>query len=190
MTKQGELWQRFVSNGQTKVASEVREGQKEQDKIVGSAHVWIWRRGAEGDVEVLVQLRSADMRSWPNYWDISAAGHIKAGETILETAVNETDEETNIKLDPGRLDWIFSDRAIDEGYDEFRHVFLYEMTGEPELRFNDGEVVALKWVSLLDLKEWVANPDGRLEKIVPHAPCYFVQLFEWLERIDERRVRR
>ena len=42
-----------------------------------TAHVWI----INDKNELLLQKRSANKKSHPNCWDISGAGHIKAGES-------------------------------------------------------------------------------------------------------------
>ena len=181
-----ELWREFAPNGEAKDVGWVKWEYMKLDKICGSAHVWVWRRGATGDMEVLMQLRAADEAVWPDHWDISTAGHINVDETALEAAVREANEEINLKLDPERLEYVFCDRRVTEWYEEFRYVFIYEMIDELKFEFNDGEVDELKWVSLSDLKEWVGNSDGRSEKIVPHPPYYFAQLFEWLEKVGAK----
>ena len=50
-----------------------------------TAHIWIMNNKKE----LLLQKRSATKKSHPNCWDISGAGHIKAGETVLERAKRE-----------------------------------------------------------------------------------------------------
>lgn len=180
-----ELWREFASNGEAKNVGWAKEEYAKLDKICGSAHVWVWRRGAEGEIEVLMQLRSGGLKVWPDHWDISTAGHINVGETMLEAAIREANEEIGLELDSKRLEFIFCDRCVTEWYEEFRYVFIYEMIDDSKFDLNDGEVDELKWVSLSDLKEWAGDPDGRSEKIVPHPPCYFAQLFERLERIGE-----
>ena len=45
-----------------------------------TAHVWI----INDKNELLLQKRSANKKSHPNCWDISGAGHIKAGESVIE----------------------------------------------------------------------------------------------------------
>jgi len=188
MKKQDELWQEFASNGLAKNNGRPKEEYEKNGRICGAAHVWVWRRRAdEAGVEVLVQLRDANKKTWPNYWDISTAGHVDFGETVLEAAVREAEEEIDLKLDLERMDYVFCIRDVDMWYEELQYVFLYEMIDESEFKINDGEVTELKWVPLAELKEWVENPDGHQEKFVPHESYYFAQLFEWLERVNERR---
>ena len=54
-----------------------------------SVHVWLLHASSGS---LLLQQRAAAKDSWPGRWDISAAGHISAGEGPLETAVREVEE--------------------------------------------------------------------------------------------------
>ncbi len=56
-----------------------------------TAHIWIINKNKE----LLLQKRSATKKSHPNCWDISGAGHIRAGETVVEGAIRELKEEGN-----------------------------------------------------------------------------------------------
>jgi len=133
-----------------------------------------------------LQLRSPNKTNWPNYWDISAAGHLNVGETTLDAAVRETLEEINLPIDRKKLYYIFSDHWFDKLYEEIRHVFLYQIDEEKEFNFNDGEVADLRWFSIDKLKEWVKNPEANSDKIVPEADWYYPQLFWHLERLVAR----
>ena len=41
---------------------------------------------------------------WANHWDLPGGGH-EPGETPLECALRETQEELSLVLDPGRVSW-------------------------------------------------------------------------------------
>lgn len=61
---------------------EKRKKKKQQAHEDGNfhrtAHVWI----INDKNELLLQKRSASKKSHPNCWDISGAGHIRAGESV------------------------------------------------------------------------------------------------------------
>ena len=59
-----------------------------------TAHVWIMN----DKKELLLQKRSATKKSHPNFWDISGAGHIRAGETVIEGAIRELKEELGVEV--------------------------------------------------------------------------------------------
>ena len=58
-----------------------------------TAHVWI----INDKNELLLQKRSANKKSHPNCWDISGAGHIKAGESVIDGAIRELKEELGVE---------------------------------------------------------------------------------------------
>lgn len=61
---------------------------------------------------VLLQQRSKDKITNPNKWDISAAGHIEAGEDALTSAVRETAEEVGIKADADKFQFLLNYQKI------------------------------------------------------------------------------
>lgn len=65
--------------------------------VHGTAHVWVVRRGPSDSWEVLLQKRSEHKDSYPGCYDISAAGHVAAGEEYLPTAIRELNEELGIE---------------------------------------------------------------------------------------------
>ena len=67
-----------------------------------TAHVWVVRRW-QGRWQVLLQKRSADKDSFPGKYDTSSAGHIRAGDEPLPSALRELEEELGIHAEPGQL---------------------------------------------------------------------------------------
>jgi isopentenyldiphosphate isomerase len=59
-------------------------------------HCWIWRRDASGDYLVF-QLRGPEKDLFPNMLDVSAAGHLAAGEAVSD-GVREVAEELGLKV--------------------------------------------------------------------------------------------
>lgn len=82
-----------------------------------TAHVWIMRRketcdpgekeaveGTNGiKYEILLQKRSPDKDSYPGCLDISSAGHIPAGDEVVDSAIREMKEELGITILPEQL---------------------------------------------------------------------------------------
>ena len=69
-----------------------------------TAHIWIVRE-KKGRIQVLLQKRSADKDSFPGRYDTSSAGHIKAGDEPLESALRELNEELGITAKPDQLEF-------------------------------------------------------------------------------------
>ncbi len=61
-------------------------------------------------MQVLFQKRTATKRTWPNHFDISAAGHIDLGEDPITAAIRETKEEIGIDVASNDLQFIGVDR--------------------------------------------------------------------------------
>lgn len=70
-----------------------------------TAHIWIVRNTDNG-CEVLLQQRSYNKDSFPGRYDTSSAGHIRAGDEPLDSALRELGEELGIKAKPAALTYI------------------------------------------------------------------------------------
>lgn len=57
-------------------------------------HVWL----VNPHGELLIQKRSMLKEAYPGMWDISAAGHVSWGETALDAAGKELDEELGVSF--------------------------------------------------------------------------------------------
>ena len=68
-----------------------------------TAHIWVLRE-REGRYQVLLQKRSQNKDSFPGRYDTSSAGHIQAGDGVLESAVRELGEELGIHAQPEELE--------------------------------------------------------------------------------------
>lgn len=74
----------------------------EQGDFHRTAHIWI----INDKNELLLQKRSASKKSHPNCWDISGAGHIRAGETVIQGAIRELKEELGVSVKENELEYI------------------------------------------------------------------------------------
>jgi isopentenyldiphosphate isomerase len=132
-----------------------------------AAHVWI----ATPDGRVLLQKRSTEKENWPGYWDVSAAGHLSAGETPVEAAVRETFEELGLRIAPGELRRLGVTRGQsvlrDGTYidNEEHEIFLVEREVDPSaLTLQAGEVDEVMLVPIDQL--------SKVEPLVPHELEY------------------
>ena len=132
-----------------------------------AAHVWI----ATPDGRVLLQKRSTEKENWPGYWDVSAAGHLSAGETPVEAAVRETFEELGLRIAPGELRRLGVTRGQsvlrDGTYidNEEHEIFLVEREVDPSaLTLQAGEVGEVMLVPIDQL--------SKVEPLVPHELEY------------------
>ena len=126
-------------------------------------HCWICGTDATGEPYLLVQRRSATKDTWPGRLDITAAGHLTAGERTLD-GLREIEEELGLRVEPERLIPLGSRRAEQEipgGCDrEFHDVFLLVDSTPPErMRLQVEEVDAIIEINL-DLVEALGNGES------------------------------
>jgi len=126
-----------------------------------TVHIWVLRE----DGMLLFQKRHPDKDTHPGYWDVSAAGHISAGQSVLEAAQRELEEELGLTLAQEDFQHLFTLRyrstdpvtgVLDH---EFQEVFL--VRGQWELhdfRAQPEEVTGLCWEPLDSLRDWRNAP--------------------------------
>jgi len=130
-----------------------------------AAHIWI----IASDGRFLLQRRSPRKENNPNLWDVSAAGHLSAGESAVDAAVRETWEELGLKIAPGELKFAATLKAscvLNDGTyhdNEFHEIFVVRRDVDiGSLRLDPEEVAEVKWVDRL-------RPD---ETFVQHGEEY------------------
>ena len=116
-------------------------------------HCWVFGTD-DGGFYLLVQRRSATKGTWPGYLDVTAAGHLGAGEEPLD-GLREVEEELGLRVDPRRLAPLGTRRIeqrIAAGLDrEIHDVFLLRDDSPPEdLRLQEEEVEAVLRIGLDD----------------------------------------
>lgn len=185
-----ELWQGFNANGEPSHA--VTKLQCREGALHGSAHVWVWRQGSKG-AELLLQRRSEHTRTWKGYLDISAAGHIDAGESPIGAAVRETHEELHIDIQSKDLVMLFAYRLAplktDSGIieNEFQWVYAYESTDVTVIQPDSDEVTGLVWATIPQITDYLSSKTE--PKIVPHSKLYMDMLFENIQKMAAGKFR-
>ena len=108
--------------------------------------VQIWLALEEnGKQKIIYQRRAASKPLYPNALDTSIAGHVNAGEALLDAALREAKEELSILLNENDLKFLGSTQNASclgpFSDNEFYHVYIAR-TPIPlqEMRFDDGEV--------------------------------------------------
>lgn len=150
-----------------------------------SAHIWIYNSKGE----LLLQRRSEEMSTFPGKWDLSAAGHLDAGESPEQGALRELKEEIGIKakkedLEFSKVKKISQDLkflGVPTKNNEFCYIYLTAYTGDvSELKMQESEVDNLKFFDLQELKRMLKRKE---EKFVPHGDYWFEVIGEIRKRV-------
>jgi 8-oxo-dGTP diphosphatase len=146
-----------------------------QGKLHKTVHIWIVNpRG-----ELLLQRRSPTKKTYPNTWDIPAAGHIHTGETVMQGGIREAYEELGINIIEDQLIFI-SKQEEQYGGQHLCTEFLLKLDLPiNSFTFNDSEVAEVKYIHWRELAKM--NSDEMLENgILPHKGLG--PLFAYLEK--------
>lgn len=119
--------------------------------------------------ELLVQKRSREKRTWPELWDVSAAGGVDAGESSRQAACRECREELGFVLELGDKRPAIT-LHIPRGFDDF-YVVNCDLDIDA-LTLQAEEVTAVRWAEKKEVLELVAQ-----EEFVPYNPAFIELLF-------------
>lgn len=141
-----------------------------------TAHVWI----INDKNELLLQKRSATKKTHPNCWDISGAGHIRTGESVIDGAIRELKEELGIEAKDKDLQNVATIKSTKNPKNmEFQYVYLLKCNKKiAEYIFEDNEVSEVKYVHFEELEKMVKE---RTEGLLIHEE-EFKKLFEYIRK--------
>jgi isopentenyldiphosphate isomerase len=173
-------------------------------------HCWIIRPNGK----MLLQVRGKDKSTYPNLLDISAAGHLSAGEKITD-GIREIKEEIGIDVNPNNLIYLgyykqAEDIPTKDGicYNrEFDHVFflkdktplkqyklqkeevdgIFEIDIKQALPLFNKEVNAVE-INGLARKNDILIPETKtvtLADFVPNPVKHYIKIFIMAERLLE-----
>jgi len=144
-----------------------------------TAHIWFFTT----DHQILLQKRALTKKVFPGIWDISVAGHIGAGEKILQGAKREILEEIGLELQEKdlikigtRIHQVSHSNGIQDN--EHHHVFIAELkTSIEKLTLQKEEVADIKLWDLKILKE-TKNIENVL---LPRFHDYYCFVYDQIE---------
>ena len=126
-----------------------------------TAHIWLYTNKGE----IILSQRSAKKTICPLLWDVSVAGHIDAGESIIHGALREMQEEIGLTLSENDLTKIGVFECF-QSYDngikdnEFHNTFIAELKVPlSELKPQIEEVEALKLVSFHEYEDLLEHSE-------------------------------
>lgn len=141
-----------------------------------TVHIWLFT----SDEKILLQKRALTKKVFPGIWDISVAGHIGAGEKIIEGAKREVFEEIGLQLEEKdftkigtRVHQLKHENGIQDN--EHHHVFIAELKVPiSSLTMQEEEVAGLELWDLSVLKD-----TKNLENVLlPKFHEYYVSVYD------------
>jgi len=147
-----------------------------------TAHIWVYNSKGE----ILIQLRTKDKTTYPDMWDISAAGHVSAGEDPLTSGLRELYEEIGLKVKKNDLKFY---RILKDSYkyksmknNQFCYVYFLKYDGDiSKLKLQKEEVQKIRFLSPKQLEiELKKYPD----KYVPNGEYWFEIIHEVERRLN------
>jgi len=102
--------------------------------------------------KLLLQKRALVKRDEPGKWDLSAAGHISATDTVKQAAIRETFEEIGIKITEDDLEqidtYIFKKEGIHKYINHYTYLFIVQKDiDEKTIVLQKSEVDEVKFVT-------------------------------------------
>lgn len=148
-------------------------------------HLWLYTEKGE----ILLQQRSHKKSIYPLLWDVSAAGHISAGESFKKAAIRETQEELGLKLKSKHLKKIgihkhlssYSNGNIQDN--EFHHVYIAKLkVNIEELTPQEEEVEALKLVTFKEFNTLLYD-SGKNNHFVTTNRSYYEFVIDNIQKL-------
>ena len=135
-----------------------------------AVHVLVFNDGNE----IFMQKRSASKDTWPGAWDASCTGHVDTGETYLEAAHRELDEELGWQPSED-LEFLFKLNPSEATGQEF--IDVYRVRGSGPFRLNLEEIEVGEWMTWSNLLE-------RIEYTPKRFSSAFRVVVERLQALD------
>ncbi len=133
--------------------------------------------------QVLLQKRSPLKKLWPNTWDITAGGHVLAGEFGFEAVIREIKEELGVELNKNDITFLGSSISYNIKGDIVNNHFneyyiVNEDIDETKLKLQEDEVSEVKWI---DEDEIVKRIENHYDGITDKQGCweYLEKYYEW-----------
>lgn len=136
--------------------------------------------------EVLLQKRSEKKKLWPNLWDITAGGHVLAGEFGFEAIIREIKEELGTNITKNDILFLGASissnvkgEIINNHFNEYyivnKDIDISKLVLQPE------EVSEVKWFEKNDIIKRINN---NYEGITDKEGCwdYLKRYYEWRDK--------
>jgi isopentenyl-diphosphate Delta-isomerase len=147
-------WLDIVNQYDEVIGRATRDEIHRENHFHRSAHIALFNSCGE----VFVQLRSKNKDNDPGLWDTSAAGHVDSGESYLDCAIRELDEELGVQVSAEVLQLV-GHLHPDPG-NGFEFTRIYTACSDQSLVLQTEEVDDGVWMRSSALDAWMdRDPD-------------------------------
>lgn len=139
-----------------------------------TAHIWLYTTNGQ----ILLAQRAASKIIYPLLWDVSVAGHIDAGETVINGAIREIKEEIGLQIETSKLEKIgvfecFQSYPNGINDNEFHNTFITPLEVDiTNLKAQPEEVEALKLVTISEFKSLLKNSKNNGHFVATNTEYY------------------
>ena len=151
----------------------------------------LWHRAVYGFIfnkkgDVLLQKRSANKKLWPNLWDITAGGHVLAGEFGETALIREIKEELGIEVEKNDIRYLVGSISTNIKGNIINNHFneCYIVTKDidiADVKLQEEEVSTVKWFAKQEILDRINNDfDGITDKTGPWN--FLKKYYEVLEK--------
>ncbi|PIS20854.1 hypothetical protein COT52_01580 [candidate division WWE3 bacterium CG08_land_8_20_14_0_20_43_13] len=109
--------------------------------------------------DLLIQKRSSLKDTFPDCWDISLSGHVSYGDSYLQAAVKDIQEELGLVVPEADLLELGKVLVKLPWENEWRVIYRYSLPEGMTVNFPLEETSEIKFVTLSEVKEMLENPD-------------------------------
>ncbi len=145
--------------------------------------IWLYTRSGD----LLIQKRIDHKDTFPGLWDVSVAGHVGAGEALIDAAHRELQEELGVHIPHKDLSFIGNYKSDFKHHKyltdkEFHHIYIAQFKGDiSDITLQADEVSEIRLIPINQLKKKVIDTAFKQE-FVPYSNAYFSMVFEAIER--------
>ncbi len=124
--------------------------------------------------KVLLQQRSSNKKLWPNLWDLTAGGHVLAGEFGYQAGIRETKEELGIEINKESMEFIgvttsenIKNDIINRHFNE--HYIVHKNIELKDIVLQKEEVQDIKW---FDIETVINKINNNYEDLTSKTGCW------------------
>ena len=134
----------------------IRAAGKKEVWKTGARHRIAWTVVEDPNGRILLQKRPKTIILYPDCWDVSAGGHVDAGEEWKEAAERELEEELGIKN--AKLEKVgffykeseFKGRKLNRFYKTYKLV-----TAQKQFDYNHHELAEIRWMDVDKIRKLI-----------------------------------